>query len=89
MGELNLAIYGHCLYYQQPLQPLKETIQRQGTHLGDKKKKGVHSSESLYYNWNFGRACNRSPCLYSHVCLNYGGAHQAKDCHFPLNRSKQ
>ena len=88
-GDLNLAIYGRCLSYQQPSHPLKETIQRQGAYSGDKRKKGVHSTEPLCYNWNFGRGCNRSPCLYSHACLHCGGAHRAKDCHFPSKRSKQ
>ena len=88
-GELNLAIYGRCLSYQQPSQPLKETVQRQGGYSGDKQKKAVYSRESLCYNWNFGKGCNRSPCLYSHAYFHCGGTRRAKDCHFTPKRSKQ
>ena len=34
--EINIAIYGYCLSCQQPSQPLKEAVQRQGAHSGDK-----------------------------------------------------
>ena len=86
-GELNIAIYGHCLSYQQPSQPLKVAVQRPYGHSGDKRKKAVYSRESLCYNWNIERGCSRSTCLYSHVCLHCGGTHRAKDCHYPPKRA--
>ena len=55
-GEFNLTIYGCCLSYQQPSHHFQKTIQRQGAHSGDKRKKGVHSRESLCYNWNLEEA---------------------------------
>ena len=79
-GELNLAIYGRCLSFQQVL--LGSGKGKQSSYqAGDKKSWGA------CFKWNEGH-CNR-PCGYRHICSSCGESHVKTVCPLKAKKFKQ